>query len=141
MEIRHKASGKVLLELKASTLREAWLADARLVGADLSFADLRGANLARADLTGADLIGADLSFADLRGTVLELANLTGARLRGARYDATTRRPPGISFELEGAVFAAAPPRPAASAGGASYRRADRRLRRLFTSLKRRGGAR
>jgi hypothetical protein len=74
------------------------LRSAKLVEADLSYADLRGAemggiNLKEADLTGANLRGANISAADMQGAKLAYANLRetliaesnlfGADLRGA----------------------------------------------------------
>ena len=92
MEIRHKTSRAVLLEVPGESLRRAnlcgkglQLADfegADLRGADLEGADLRGADLTGADLRGADLTGADLREADLQWADLERANLRGADLRG-----------------------------------------------------------
>ena len=61
IQIKHRLTGKVLLEVE---------------GADLFGADLKGANLKGANLKGADLKGADLSCAYLKG-----ANLKGADLR------------------------------------------------------------
>lgn len=56
------------------------LADATLLGCDLSNLRLDGVNLAGADLTGANLAGIALSNFNLDGATLAGADLTGARL-------------------------------------------------------------
>ena len=81
------------LDLRKTTLSEAFLAKANLSGADLSGADLtaanlreanlRGANLRKSDLTAADLSRADLSEADLSRADLSEADLPEADLSGA----------------------------------------------------------
>src|SRR6266568_4635194 len=58
-------------------LREAYLRNANLEGADLTGADLREAYLRRADLRGADLKDANLEGANLRRAILRGANLEG----------------------------------------------------------------
>ena len=50
MEIKHKITNKVLLNIEGGSLQ-----DANLKGANLRGADLQEANLRRADLRGADL--------------------------------------------------------------------------------------
>src|SRR5258708_3879705 len=76
--------GNVLWESEKETVNEAvrekYLRDADLYGADLRDADLRGADLYGADLRDADLRGADLYGADLRGADLYGADLYGADL-------------------------------------------------------------
>lgn len=85
----------------------AHLANAELVRASLRGADLRGAQLGHACLMGANLQQADLRNADLSGCDLLHADFRGARLDGvnlklARYDQTTRWPPGFIPESRGA---------------------------------------
>ena len=50
MEIKHKLTNEVLLNIEGDSLQ-----DANLQGADLQWANLRGANLRRANLQGANL--------------------------------------------------------------------------------------
>jgi Pentapeptide repeats (8 copies) len=73
-------------DLRRANLPKANLRWANLQKADLDGADLRWAGLERADLRGADLRGADLRRADY---------LRRADFRGAKYDSTTRWPPGF----------------------------------------------
>jgi hypothetical protein len=82
VEIRHRASGRVIWRVPGESLRGADLRRAPLQGADLRGVDLREANLQIATLIDADLRGADL-----RG-----ARLGGAYLLRAHYDAETRWP-------------------------------------------------
>ena len=93
IEIRHKESGRVFLQVQAETLEHANLMgeylihadfrDVNLASAQMAFANLSLANLAGADLSGANLRGANLTEADLTGT-----NLTGANLAGATMSLT-----------------------------------------------------
>jgi len=73
IQIKHKATGKILLEVKSNNL----------VGVNLSYAFLDGVNLRWGDLTNGNLRYADLEGADLREANLEGANLEGADLTGA----------------------------------------------------------
>ena len=71
-----------------ANLRRAYLINARLEGADFSYASLEGADLSYASLEGADLSGVDLGganlyCADLREADISGADLGGADLRGA----------------------------------------------------------
>jgi uncharacterized protein YjbI with pentapeptide repeats len=75
-----------VLDLHATCLRNAEMADISLVQANLAGADLRGANLTRAVLDGADLSGANLVGANLRDAHVVAANLTSADLDGARTE-------------------------------------------------------
>ncbi len=109
VQIRHRHTGEVLLELEEDQLKEAPLRGARLAGADLqglqlplaklSNADLQGARLEKANLTRAEMLntwltqadaaqvqlaGADLSGAQLNQAHLERANLVEAVLRNAK---------------------------------------------------------
>ena len=77
VQIRHKRTGQVLMQVEAENL----------VRADLRKASLQGADLCGADLRGADLAGPNLKSANLRG-----ARLQNANLRHVRYDHTTRWP-------------------------------------------------
>ena len=89
----------VKADLGGAALVDATLTGANLEGATLVGADLRGADLRRAILVGADLRLAFLVDADLRGAIfsadLRSARLTGAALAHARWDKTTRWPPGF----------------------------------------------
>lgn len=98
---------------KPADLRNTYLKDTDLSGADLENADLRnatlecafleGVNLRNADLRNANLSGAfledaDLRNADLRNANLEYAYLGGANLEGANLkNAYLSRATGISF--------------------------------------------
>ncbi len=85
--------------LVGANLSRAWLTDAVLRSTDLSGADLSGA-----DLSGADLVEATLWKADLRGTRMSSArHLVMATVRLARYDETTKWPPGFDAVGAGAV--------------------------------------
>lgn len=105
-------------ELGGTKLVDANLAGANLEGARLAGADLRGADLRRAILVGADLRLALLVGADLRGAVLSAdlrdARLDGAALADARWDATTRWPPGFDPRREPSLASARFPAGAAS---------------------------
>lgn len=81
IEILHKTTRVILLQVESSTLAGADLQRAMLNGADLRGFDLSGANLAYARLTHADLRGADLSGAWLWQANLLNADLAGADLR------------------------------------------------------------
>jgi len=95
------------VDLSSASLRRSTLERARLVRARLDYADLANADLRCADLAGASLLDANLWRADLRGTNLGECGSAGvANLRRARYDKTTRWPPGFDPVLAGAVVAA-----------------------------------
>jgi hypothetical protein len=64
-------------------IRDGWLKEGNLDGANLYRASLDGANLDRANLNGASLDGANLDGANLDGASLYRANLNGANLYGA----------------------------------------------------------
>src|SRR5216684_6182013 len=105
-----------LVDLDGTDLRRAFLKDASLAGARLSYAhldyaDCRAANLEKADLAGAhlgntllrgaymdsaNLLGADLTQAVLSGAHLRSANLRGAVLSGA--DLRRAEAEGANFE-------------------------------------------
>src|SRR4051794_204396 len=93
IEIKQKATGKVLHQVHGDSLE-----DVDLAGVDLFWADLRGADLTHSNLDGVDLgyallegtllgytclRGANLCGANMRGAVLSRAELPGANLRGA----------------------------------------------------------
>ena len=82
MKILNIHTNKVIFEDDFETLRET-LANAVMLGVDLSGADLRGANLSGANLSGAILRGAILRGAYLRDADLSGADLSGAYLSGA----------------------------------------------------------
>src|ERR1043166_9397185 len=93
IEIRHKDTGAVLLQLTAISLHSA---------------DMQGADLRNADLRGENLTGADLQGTDLRG-----AGLTGCCLNFGCYDEQTRwpdgfRPDGLFMERLGWVLPDSP---------------------------------
>jgi uncharacterized protein YjbI with pentapeptide repeats len=91
------------LSLVEARLTRADLTDARLVATDLSYAQLREADLRGADLRAANLLEADLGQADLRGADLSSArHLVSAVLRKARFDRSTRWPPGYDPDGAGA---------------------------------------
>ena len=77
MKILNIYTNKVIFEDDFETLRET-IANAVMLGANLSYARLSGANLSYASLSGANLSGANLS-----GANLSYANLSCANLRGA----------------------------------------------------------
>jgi len=86
MEIKHKLTGEILINLCGADLREADLRGANLYGVDLREANLRGANLSGVDLRETDLRGTDLRETDLYG-----ANLYGVDLRGANLSGVDLR--------------------------------------------------
>ena len=94
MEIKHKITNKVLLNIEGGSLQWANLYEADLRGADLYEANLRGADLRWADLYEANLKGANLQGADLR-----LANLQGADLRGADLPTDVIRIDGMLWDV------------------------------------------
>ncbi len=79
---KEPSKGK-LERLKKLAIRNVYLREANLEGADLRKANLKGADLGWANLEGADLREANLEGANLGGTRLEGANLWGANLEGA----------------------------------------------------------
>jgi hypothetical protein len=88
IQIKHKYTTRILLEIDGDTLQGTDLVRANLRGADLEGvnledADLRGANLQGAVLTGVNLRDADLRGANLRGVNLEDADLRWTNLEGA----------------------------------------------------------
>lgn len=78
IEIRHRESGDLLLQIQAETLVGKHLGACSLPGADLA-----GANLAEVMLANSDLRDADLQDATLSGARLTSATLTGATLERA----------------------------------------------------------
>lgn len=98
--IRHRNTGRAMVERRLPTLR----------GADLRGVDLRGADLSGLDLRGADLRETDLGDADLRGTDLANARFGDTRLFGAMYDTSTRWPDGLPTWWDGAQFVNTPAR-------------------------------
>jgi len=82
IEIKHKITGKVLLEGDFKTIKELINANSDKV-LNLSWADLREANLSGADLRGANLREANLSWANLSEANLRGADLSEANLRWA----------------------------------------------------------
>jgi hypothetical protein len=92
------------VDLSKASLRRSSLSRARLERARLDYVDLTDADLRSADLAGASLLDANLWRADLRGADLSDCGSAGmANLRRARFDRTTRWPPGFDPVLAGAV--------------------------------------
>jgi hypothetical protein len=89
IEIRHRKSGRVLLEVAGETLARANLSGEYLIHADLRGADLAAATLMFANLSGADLSHANLSGANLRGANLTEADMTGADFAGVNLAGAT----------------------------------------------------
>ena len=81
MKILNIYTNKVIFEDDFETLRET-VANAIMLGADLSGADLRGAYLIGANLSGACLRGANLRGAYLRDAYLSGVDLRDAYLSG-----------------------------------------------------------
>src|ERR1700690_160928 len=71
IQIRHKSTGAVLLEVDSDTLAGAKLSGAKLQGASLQGLDLRGAIIDNADLRDADLRGANLVNATFNAAALD----------------------------------------------------------------------
>ncbi len=89
LEIRHRHSDRVLLEVEAETLERANLSGAYLIHANLRGANMRRAVLPFANLSIADLQKANLGGANLRGANLTEANLSGANLAGVNLTGAT----------------------------------------------------
>jgi uncharacterized protein YjbI with pentapeptide repeats len=89
IEIRHRQSGRVFLELDAERLSDANLMGEYLIHADLSGANLAQAKMAYANLSLANLTGANLSGANLQGANLTEADLTGVDFSGANLTGAT----------------------------------------------------
>ena len=90
MEIKHKITNKVLLNIEGDSLQGANLKGADLRGADLRLANLKGANLQGVNLRRANLQVANLQWANLREVDLRGANLPTdvIRIDGMRWDVT-----------------------------------------------------
>ncbi len=103
---RSDLSGRSLAEADAT---RADFTQSKLTGADLSdakldFADMSGCDMRGADFSGASLVETSLWNADLRGADLSSCkNIVMANLRRARYDRSTRWPPGFDPSSQGAV--------------------------------------
>lgn len=109
IEIKHRHTGKVLLQVVTRTLEGADLSRRDLRGANFHGADLTGADLSRsrldeADLEGANLRGVNMYHASLKGANLYEASLWGADLSGVRYDKHTRWPDRFQPEERGCVL-------------------------------------
>jgi hypothetical protein len=127
-DLRHACLASA--QLQGVNLRHADLREANFSGADLRNADLKGADLRLAwllgdgglrldlrtgklftttkiptNLQGADLRGADLSDNCFSGGVDDLTGAPEPVLTGARYDASTRWPPGFEPRQYGAILA------------------------------------
>ena len=124
MEIKHKVTGEVLLniegdalqgsnlegvdlrftdlkgvDLEGVNLRDAHLEFANLEGANLRWANLDGVNLQWADLRYANLKYADLRFANLREANLQRANLVGTNLVDATLPTNVIRIDGMKWDV------------------------------------------
>lgn len=98
-------------DLSDADLRHTLMRRTGLCHADLRSADFGDCWMDETDLRGADLRGADLSGAlVLRpnprdgSTLVRDPGLPGVKLAGARYDASTRWPPGFQPGRRGAVL-------------------------------------
>lgn len=89
IEIKHKESGRVFLQVDVETLERANLMGEYLIHADFRGANLSSAQMAFANLSLANLAGADLRGANLRGANLTEADLTGVDLTGANLAGAT----------------------------------------------------
>jgi uncharacterized protein YjbI with pentapeptide repeats len=89
IEIRHRQSGRVFLEVEAETLAHANLMGEYLIHADLQDADLSSAQLAYANLSMANLAGANLMDANLRGANLTEADLSNVDFAGVNLTGAT----------------------------------------------------
>jgi hypothetical protein len=106
IDIRHRETGALLLQINAETMAGIQLSDQVLRGADLRGADLRGAQLRRAYVIDVDLREANLENARLNGADLTDVLLSGANLRGAHFNEAKVR--SVDFrhaDLSGACFA------------------------------------
>lgn len=83
LEIKHKKTKEVLLQVDAETFAGRKMLGSRLRGANLAGVDLSGADLVNSDLREADLQNANLAGASLNGACLNGANLVHADLSGA----------------------------------------------------------
>jgi uncharacterized protein YjbI with pentapeptide repeats len=83
-----KTKQPLQINLSRTFIRRVDLSKARLVGADLSFADCTNANFRGADFADAKLVGTILRGADLT----DVKNLTSEQLSLAIIDATTILP-------------------------------------------------
>ena len=89
IEIRHKQSGRVFLQVEGETLAKANLMGEYLIHADLQDADLSSAQLAYANLSMANLAGANLAGANLRGANLTEADLSSVDFAGVNLTGAT----------------------------------------------------
>jgi uncharacterized protein YjbI with pentapeptide repeats len=105
IDIRHKDTGALLLQVDAETMAGIQLSDQVLRGADLRGADLRGAQLRRAYVIDVDLREANLENARLNGADLTDVLLSGANLRGAHFNEAKVRSVDLRHaDLSGAAF-------------------------------------
>jgi Pentapeptide repeats (8 copies) len=105
IDIRHRETGALLLQINAETMAGIQLSDQVLRGADLRGADLCGAQLRRAYVIDVDLREANLENARLNGADLTDVLLSGANLRGAHFNEAKVR--SVDFrhaDLSGAAF-------------------------------------
>src|SRR5437016_4410749 len=90
IEIKHRKTGRLVLQIEAESLEKANLAGEYLIHADpqdynlaasiLLVANMSGADLTKANLRGANLRGANLTEVDMTGADFTGVNLTGATL-------------------------------------------------------------
>jgi uncharacterized protein YjbI with pentapeptide repeats len=115
VQIRHKVTGAVLLEVEGDSLANRPLIAKKLMGANLAGLDLSGSNLSNSDLRETDMTGATLERTVLNAVGLNEADLSHANLTGA--DFTDSRLEGADFsyscmhganlrycKAEGAIF-------------------------------------
>ena len=102
IEIKHKATGKVLLQVDVDTLTGSL---GILYGADVEGGDLSGMDLSGADMSGAILEDANLDNANLAGACLLAAHLDHATLRNANLTSANLREAVLSgADLSGTIL-------------------------------------
>ncbi len=89
IEIKHRHSGRVILEVAAESLENANLAGEYLIHADFQKTNLATAKLLFANMSGADLTNANLAGANLRGANLTEVNMTGVDFQGVNLAGAT----------------------------------------------------
>ena len=98
VQIRHKITGAVLLEVEGDSLANRALIAKKLMGANLAGLDLSGSNLSNSDLRETDMTGATLERTVLAITQLrleecaaEIRELAAEELRAFAESAPSRR--------------------------------------------------
>ncbi len=83
VQIKHKSTGKVLLNAKNESIRGCTLSGHDLTGADFSDQDLSGCKFTGCNLCDADFSGATLNLCKIDNSVLKRANFSNANLINA----------------------------------------------------------